>query len=179
MEKVFGIGFHKTGTKTLGRALEVLGYKVCGPRQDLLESVRQENYKTVFKIVNDYNAFQDNPWPLIYKTLDEKFPDSKFILTERDEEKWIRSVVNHFGSKEREMRKWIYGIGYPLGNEKTYLNTYRSHNTNVKEYFKNRPKDLLILDITSGEDWEKICLFLEKKIPDVGFPYMNKGNYSH
>ena len=29
--KVFCIGFHKTGTSSLGAALKILGYKVCGP----------------------------------------------------------------------------------------------------------------------------------------------------
>ncbi|MEE2776427.1 MAG: sulfotransferase [Acidobacteriota bacterium] len=32
MTKVFGIGFHKTGTSSLGAALEVLGYRVRAPR---------------------------------------------------------------------------------------------------------------------------------------------------
>jgi len=40
----------------------------------LLNSVKGKKYKSVFKVVNSYNAFQDNPWPLIYKTLDKKFP---------------------------------------------------------------------------------------------------------
>ena len=29
--KIFCIGFHKTGTKSLGLALGILGYKVTGP----------------------------------------------------------------------------------------------------------------------------------------------------
>ncbi len=29
--KIFCIGFQKTGTTSLGRALELLGYRVCGP----------------------------------------------------------------------------------------------------------------------------------------------------
>ncbi len=175
MSKVFGIGFHKTGTKTLGRALEILGYKVCGPRQDLLETIKQKNYKTVFKVAKDYDAFQDNPWPILYKTLDKKYPGSKFILTLRNKNSWIKSVVNHFGNKDREMRNWIYGIGYPLGNEELYVEVYRKHIADVKEYFKNRPDDLLVIDVTSGEGWEKLCNFLEKEIPRKAFPHVNKG----
>ncbi len=178
MIKVFGIGFHKTGTKTLGRTLEILGYKVCGPRQDLLETIKQKNYKAVFKAVNNYDAFQDNPWPLIYKTLDKKYPGSKFILTVRDEGKWIKSIVNYLGNESTEMRKWIYGIGYPLGNEKLYINVFKRHIADVKEYFKNRPNDLLITDLTAGEGWEKICPFLEKQIPEKDFPYANRGIYN-
>jgi hypothetical protein len=111
-------------------------------------------------VVNSYDAFQDNPWPLLYKTLDNNYPGSKFILTLRDENGCINSVVNHFGNKGREMRKWIYGIGYPLGNEELYLSVYNKHILDVKEYFRNRPNDFLTIDLTAGEGWERICPFL-------------------
>ncbi len=178
MNKVFGIGFHKTGSKSLGIALEILGYSVCGPRQDLLNSIKEKNYKSVFGIVKDYDAFQDNPWPLMYKKLDKKFPGSKFILTVRDEDKWIKSIVHYFGSKNTEMRKWIYGIGCPNGNEELYLNVYKKHILEVKEYFKNRPDNLLVIDLTAGEGWEQICPFLEKQFPEKNFPHVNKGIYN-
>ncbi len=37
-----------------------------------------------YELVAQYDAFQDNPWPIIYKGLDVKYPDSKFILMLRD-----------------------------------------------------------------------------------------------
>ena len=178
MNKIFGIGFHKTGTKTLKYSLEALGLNVCGPRQDLLEAIIRKKYRAVFKVVKDYDAFQDNPWPLLFKILDKKFPGSKFILTARNEDKWIKSIVNHFGDESTDMREWIYGIGYPLGNEEIYLNVFKRHIADVKEYFKNRPNDLLITDLTAGEGWEKICPFLEKQIPEKDFPYANRGIYN-
>ena len=73
------------------------------------------------------------------------------------------------------MRNWIYGIGYPLGNEELYVEVYRKHIADVKEYFKNRPDDLLVIDVTSGDGWEKLCNFLEKEIPRKAFPHVNKG----
>jgi len=96
MTKVFGIGFHKTGTKTLKQALTILGYKVSGPNLELVDELSQNKYDAAFELVNRFDAFQDNPWPLLYKTLDENFEGSKFILTRRDDEKWIKSVVNYF-----------------------------------------------------------------------------------
>jgi len=177
MNKIFGLGFHKTGTKTLKYTLEALGYNVCGPRQDLLDTIKQKKYRAVFKVVKDYDAFQDSPWPFLYKTLDKKFPDSKFILTIRNEDKWIKSIVNHFDIESNDMRKWIYGIGYPLGNEEHYIKVYKKHIADVMEYFKSRPKDLLVIDLTDGEGWERICPFLEKQYPEEDFPHVNKGDY--
>ena len=37
----------------------------------------------------------------------------------------------------------------------------------VREYFKVRPHDLLIIDVAAGEGWEKLCPFLEQPIPDA------------
>ena len=177
INKIFGIGFHKTGTKTLQGSLEILGYRVCGPRQDLLPLVKQGRYRGVFDVVERYDAFQDNPWPMLYKILDLEYPGSKFILTVRDEEKWIKSVVNYFGDKETSMRKWIYGLGSPKGNEELYINTFKKHNSDVKRYFLNRPDDLLVIDLTAGEGWEMLCSFLEKNQPREPFPHFNKGKY--
>lgn len=158
--------------------MEIIGYKVCnGPRHDLLNSVREKSLESVFKVVKDFDASQDNPWPLLYKELDNKYPNSKFILTVRYEEKWIKSLVNYSGYKSTDMRKWIYGIGYPLGNEELYINVYNKHIADVKEYFRNRPNDLLVIDLTVGEGWEKICSFPGKQIPNKDFPHTNKGTY--
>ena len=177
--KVFGIGFHKTGTATLGLALKELGFNVCGIRRDLVDKLIEKDYQSVFEIVDQFNAFRDNPWPLLYKELDEQYPNSKFILTYRQEKKWIKSVVNHFGIKETIMRRWIYGIGYPKGNESVYLNRYNSHNQNVLEYFEGRGKDFLQLSWEKGDGWEKLCDFLKKPVPDKPFPHANKRYYTY
>jgi len=174
MNKIFGIGFHKTGTSSLGDALEVLGYKVCGSRTDLAGDLMKGNLEPAFNIVELFDAFQDNPWPILYRELDKKFPNSKFILTIRDSDKWLESSVNYFGYSNTKMREWIYGVGHPKGNEQIFLNRYNKHNKEVLDYFKDRPNDLLIFSLENGDGWEKICSFLDKKIPSVPFPWANK-----
>lgn len=96
-DKVFGIGFHKTATASLGSALELLGYNLGGKfpidgpiSHDALALRAIESAK-------DYELFKDNPWPPLFKDLDRAFPGSKFILTIRDPDEWLRSVVRHFG----------------------------------------------------------------------------------
>ena len=180
MSKVFCIGFHKTGTTTLGQALEILGYRVCGPRRSLAENLQKGHLDPVWKITEQYDAFQDNPWPILFRELDQKYPGSKFILTYRDPDTWVRSAVNHFGKKPNAMRKWIYGkdFGFPEGNEDVYLNRFNQHYQDVKDYFKNRTEDLLEIDLATGDGWEKICPFLDQKMPDQPFPHANKRSYS-
>ena len=171
--KVFGIGFHKTGTTSLSNALSCLGYRVTGPNWVDHPNIAAEVYEMAFDLVKKFDAFQDNPWPILYRELDQKFPGSQFILTLRPSDEWIRSMVNHFNEKETPMREWIYGSGHPKNNEDIYVARYERHNREVLEYFKERSNDLLVLKITSGEGWEKLCPFLGEQIPAVDFPCAN------
>ncbi len=172
--KIFCIGFHKTGTKSLATALSKLGYSITGPNGVKDSKIAQNVYTMAHNLVKQYDAFQDNPWPIIYKEMDKSYPGSKFILTVRNTDSWIKSMVSHFGRRKTPMRKWIYGVGCPKGNEEIYIKKYENHNKDVLAYFKNRPNDLLILDLIKAEGWQKLCPFLEKEIPNILFPHRNK-----
>ncbi len=175
-QKVFGIGFHKTGTKSLGKALSVLGYHVCSQFGTKDSNIAATALPRAISIAKEYDAFQDNPWPLLYKELDKAFPGSKFILTICPTAEWLERTVRYFGSKETPMRKWIYGYGSPLGNESAYKARYNAHNTDVQNYFRVRSDDLLVLPLTQGVGWEPLCEFLEKDVPiNQPFPHLNRG----
>lgn len=174
--KVFCIGFHKTGTTSLAVALKILGYQVTGPNGVRDPNIAANVHNMIDKLTKKYDAFQDNPWPVMYRELDRKYPDSKFILTVRDSSAWIRSQVKHFGYKETPMRKWIYGAGCPKGNEELYINRYERHNEEVMAYFIDRPEDLIIMDLAKGDGWNELCVFLDKPVPDMSFPHANQGN---
>ena len=171
--KVFGIGFHRTGTTSLALALKLLGYRVTGENGINNPEIGKKAYEIASEYVEDFDAFQDNPWPLLYREMDADYPGSKFILTIRDEDSWIQSVLKNFGGKDTPARRWIYGAGDPAGNEDVYLARYRRHNAEVQEYFKNRPQDFLVMRITEGDGWEKLCPFLGHPIPDEPFPILN------
>jgi len=173
-KKVFGIGFHKTATSSLAIALAALGYRVTGPNGVNDPDIIQKVHTLTDQLVARFDAFQDNPWPLLYQELDRKFPSSKFILTIRPTDRWIKSVVRHFGAQSTPMRTWIYGVGVPLGNEDTYMARYERHNREVLDYFKDRPDDLLVMQITEGDGWEKLCPFLGLDPPPCPFPHVNK-----
>lgn len=173
-QKVICIGMHKTGTSTLGYALDKLSYSVVGARLDMTQHLLKNNIDVVLEEASKYDALQDVPWAVLYDKLDQKYPGSKFILTERNEDQWIKSVINHFGKLDIDLHRWIYGEGTALGNELIYLDKYRRHNKEVKEYFKNRPNDLLIFSLNDN-GWNELCEFLNCKVPPVEFPHANKG----
>ncbi len=174
--KIFGIGFHKTGTSSLGAALSILGYRVAGPFGATDPDIARKALPTALTLVEQFDAFQDNPWPIIYKELDERYPSSKFILTVRSTDEWIRSVVRHFGNETTPLRQWIYGVGSPLEQEDIYIKRYKAHNEEVLDYFRDRPKDLLVLEIADGSGWETLCPFLDRDIPSCDFPHANKSS---
>lgn len=175
LPKVFCIGFHKTGTTSLKAALKLLDYRITGPNGHGDPDIGANVESIARRLVPKYDAFQDNPWPIIYRFLDREFPGSKFILTVRPTDKWIASVSDHFGEKRTNMREWIYGPGRadPLGNESVYVERYERHNREVLEYFAGRPEDLLVLDLARDDGWTRLCPFLGHPVPDVPFPWRN------
>ncbi len=174
--KLFCVGFHKTATKSLGKALEILGYKTCGPIGVANPRISVDVFDVIAPYLQDYDAFQDNPWPLLYRELDARFPASKFILTLRPVDEWYASVCAHFGGKTTPMREWIYGVGDPINNRQCFVDRYARHNEDVKHYFADRPEDFLMLNITQGEGWEPLCRFLGKPVPKEPFPTENTKN---
>ena len=174
--KVFGIGFHKTGTSSLGEAFRVLGYRVTGPN-----GVHRKGMDTTMalsiahELLPKFDAFQDNPWANLFREMDREVPGSRFVMTVRPDEAWLSSVIGHFGPRSTPMREWIYGpgLGSPLGNEELYVERYRRHNREVLEHFADRPNDLLVMDITKGDGWELLCPFLGHDVVDAPFPHAN------
>ena len=169
------VGFHKTGTSSLGRALELLGYRVAGPfgvRRDLTDAELEAEAR---RRLERHDAVQDNPWPLLFDRLDEWEPGARFILTVRDADAWWQSVASHFGGTSTPMRERIYGVGDPIDQEARYRSVYEDHNRAVRDHFATRPDDLLELDLGTEPGWEPLCAFLDRPVPDRPFPHANRG----
>ncbi len=175
MQKVFGIGFHKTGTTSLASALTILGYRVTGPN-NVSEPDIGETYPALTRALSEqFDAFQDNPWPLVYREMDAQWPDAKFILTVRAPAAWIASQTGHFANVSTPMREHIYGVGRgaPIGNEDHYVAVMQAHNAAVRSYFADRPGKLLEMQFSAGDGWQELCGFLGHPVPDMPFPHSN------
>ena len=98
-QKVFCIGFWKTGTTSIYKAFTLLGY-----RSGRLINVGKEPKIGWIPYIkkSNYDAFTDDPMSFIYKDLDKNFPNSKFILTERDKKSFSNSYINYFKGTEFE-----------------------------------------------------------------------------
>jgi hypothetical protein len=179
LHKVFCVGFHKTGTTSMMEALTLLGYRVTGPNHVRDRDIAEKLDRVTAELSHAYDAFQDNPWPLVYRQMDGLHPGSRFVLTIRDEDRWLESALKHFRGKNTAMRALIYGPGaaHPRGNEALYRERLRRHNREVMEYFQDRPDDLLVIDVTREPSWERLCAFLGKPVPAIPFPHANKRDH--
>ncbi|WP_427450060.1 sulfotransferase family protein [Litorimonas sp. WD9-15] len=175
-QKVFGIGFHKTGTKSLRKALEILGYSVCGPVGARNHDIARDAIEIALDHAARFDAVQDNPFPPLFRELDAAFPGSKFILTTEDPDIWTARAVRYFGEQTTPMREWIYGEGSPVGYEDIYRTRFERHTADVLKHFANRPEDLLVWALTTEPGWSPLCKFLDLDIPaKIPFPHENRG----
>lgn len=165
--KVFCIGYNKTGTTTVGKAFAMLGYRNTSFNQKIWRKhyYQEGNYFKVLRYATKFDSFDDLPWlkEKMIKMLDEVFPNSKFIYLERDDDKWVESY-KRFVHKNS-------GV-YPDLDEG--IETYREHRKFVLEYFKDRPYDILHIDVKDENAFLKIAEFLGKNAPQNKLPHFNK-----
>lgn len=140
--KIFCIGYNKTGTTSLQAILRLYGYKLPIQKDQeirLSKAVFSTDYTEFKNFCTEYDAFQDMPFSqgLTYVAADALFPNSKFILTERDPDDWFKSLCN-FHKKifkipdlnklteqdVKEKFKYLYP-GYPYNNNERLLSSFK------------------------------------------------------
>lgn len=174
-DKIFIVGLHKTGTTSLAYFFERLGYLVTGPDTHLVAEIENNNFKEINNFLEKYDVFQDDPWYMIYPYLYTKFPNAKFILLERCESDWIDSVQRFYGEDRynNAVRRKFYGNANTIQNKKEYLQKYRSHNKEVKNFFSNK-ENFISISIANDKDAIRLQKFLNFKIKFTSFPHKNK-----
>ena len=93
--KIFGIGLSKTGTSSLARALEILGYRTRD-YPGIERYLRGDVTSVDLEVVDAHDALTDTPIPSFYRELDARYPGSKFVLTVRERQGWLLSCKKQF-----------------------------------------------------------------------------------
>ena len=204
--KVFCIGRNKTGTTSLKRLFLEQGYAVGSQRKAelLVDDFTKGSYQSLIDYVKKGGeVFQDVPFslPRIYQVLDEAFPGSKFILSIRNSpEEWYQSLVNFhadvLGKGRIPTREDLVNAEYAKKgyawqinrflynspeddpyNEEVLINSYLSHNQDVKEYFSDKPDQLLIVNLAEKGVTQQLNDFLQPRKPFEQIPWEKKGSY--
>jgi hypothetical protein len=178
--KIICIGMPRTGTGSLHRALSHLGIKsihLAGDKRTV-QQLRAGDYK--LDCLKENDAISDAPIPAIFPQLDTAFPGSKFIFTSRSLDSWIEShknvAFNRITPTPGSMRDFYRSILYGVNDfsEDRFRFVYSNHSQLVKSYFQHRSQDLLSMDLTQGDGWEKLCAFIDKPVPNSEFPRTNR-----
>lgn len=199
--KVFCIGQNKTGTTTVEAVLKSLGYKMGDQSKGemLFKEWQVRDFKNIVKLCKTADAFQDIPFSndFTYTVLDYAFPKSKFILTVRNnKDEWYESItrfhtklvgknrlptaddLKEFGYRYKgflwDAQQVKYGVDETtVYDYKIYTDQYELHNQRVKEYFKYRPQDLLILNLSEENAMERLYTFLGVDYNGEDMPHLN------
>ena len=152
--KIFIIGLPKTGTTSMARWFNDVGYNhrpwLRSYDLGLLALIDKE---FLYREADKFDSFDDMPWCKYYQYLAEHYPNAKFILTLRkDEFTWWDSFYNHAlraGPNEVDAL-WYEGVPIIEENSEYFINLYLQHRKLVNDYFRSQPHR--IIEYKVGED---------------------------
>ena len=182
--KIFCIGLNKTGTRSLSDALEILGYRSLhwggpepaaalrrGPEIRMAVERAVDEGRPLLEDIDDVDAYSDIlALSTNFDVLDRQYPGSKFILTIRDLGEWLDSRRRHVETNVERHERGEYSGTFLVVDYPGWTAERTEHERRVREYFGDRPHDLLVLDISAGQGWETLCPFFGVPVPDVPFP---------
>lgn len=201
--KYFCIGRNKTGTTSLKKAFEDLGFIVANQRKAELLTDQyyfDGNFEPIIEFCKTAQVFQDVPfsYPETFKYLDKAYPGSKFILTIRNSaDQWYRSLTRaharQFGrggyiptaedlQAATYVRKgYMYNVVRVHGtsdkapyDERTLTEHYERYNRCVREYFAGRPDDLLVINVAEPGAYQRFVEFVGVDSSYAEFPWENR-----
>ena len=197
--RVIGAGWGRTGTSSLKRALETLGFGPCHHMEEVIKNPKDvpEWERASCGETIDWKAFME-PWgacvdfpsSLYYRELMEAFPEAKVVLSVRDPESWYASMAvtivpmmmrfpisilgRHLPFIGAPQRVMISTPMFPLimrrfEEREHVLQAFRDHIEDVKQ---NVPAERLLV-FEAKEGWAPLCAFLGVPAPSEPFPRVN------
>jgi hypothetical protein len=193
---VIGSGFGRTGTASLKRALEMLGFGPCHHMEEVLSHPEQVAHWQAFvagkpvewdEVFKGYRSQIDWPGAHVWLELADAYPQAKVIHSIRPEDAWWTSFSATIGKlltvyKDMPLPPHVLAIaaameiaiiqqtfGCPPTDREGVLAAYRRRTEQVRAAIP--PERLLVFEVTEG--WEPLCAFLNVPVPDGPFPRTN------
>jgi hypothetical protein len=193
---VIGPGFGRTGTASLKRALEILGFGPCHHMEEVFENPAQvPHWQAVAArepvdwdvVFAGYRSQVDWPGAHPWRELAAAYPEAKVVLSVRPEEAWWNSfsatiarllagykdspapphVMNMLGAGQEMIE--VQTFGGPATDRQAAIAALRRRTEEVRAAIP--PERLLVFDVAQG--WEPLCAFLGVPVPREPFPRVN------
>jgi hypothetical protein len=192
--QVVGAGLPRTGTTSLGKALEVL---LGGPRHHMSAIPAHpfdlgENWSIALAggipdwdiIYDGYLSAVDWPTSAFWPEVSEHYPDALVVLSVRDSpHTWYESIAATVLPVARLALQPGWSAGRHLvdlferftgvtewDDPQTLMAAYERHNAEVRATL---PPSRLI-EWNANQGWQPLCMALDKPIPLQSFPWLNK-----
>lgn len=193
--RVIGAGFGRTGTESMKRALELLGYGPCHHMYEVLPNAQHyAEWQRIYDgaeppdwdhIYSGYSAAIDWPTAYYWREVTDHFPDAKVILTTRSPESWYdsfsRTILPAMRSSPAPKTRFTYHMlavstfGNRFDDPDHCIAVFEAQNAAVRASIA--PERLLEYELGSG--WEPLCAFLGCPIPDDPYPRGNASEEFH
>lgn len=180
-EKIFIIGLPRTATTSVCLAMLEQGFKTAH------NAYTQDSFSQA-QVLADTPIFCD------YRTLDKDFPNSQFIHLTRAPELWLPSIKQLLqrmlvnlqrtdGGFNPHIKRCYSEVFSPLTedniiSDEFLQDCYTRHQQGITEHFKDRPQDLLTIDVSDEESYFALLSFLnidKEKAREGGFKQINIG----
>jgi hypothetical protein len=197
--RVIGAGMGRTGTASLKRALETLGFGPCHHMEEVVKNPAEvptweaaaRGEKVDWAVfMNKWGSAVDFPAALYYRDLMAIYPDAKIILSLRDPKSWYQSMGETIHPALTRFPNSLIGpyLPYVSGPTRVTRNTWlrkemldrfaeRDHVIKMftdwnEEAKRVVPADrLLVFEAKDG--WEPLCKFLGVPVPSEPYPRVN------
>lgn len=193
---IVGAGFGRTGTRSLQKAVEMLGFSPCHHMYRVRSSAHQlELWQAISdgaapdwdEVFQGYSAQVDWPGAAYWREIATHFPQAKVILTTRDPDAWYDSMLQTIvpsatvgsevdpdpaGRAGSEIIRKVALERIFQGRifDRAYaLDCFARHRQDVIDSIE--PGRLLVFDVREG--WEPLSTFLGCNVPDLPFPSGN------
>ncbi len=196
--QVIGAGFGRTGTLSLKRALEELGF---GPTYHMQEAMRRPSHVRRWldyadtgeadwdALFAEFGSGVDYPVCCVWEELADHYRDAKVVLTVRDPEQWWESTISTIYGFRSAFSPWFQRAVPPAARLVEMVDrlvweglfdgrfTDREHATDLFTRHIERvrltcpPERLLVFEVADG--WGPLCAFLNVPVPDRPFPHLN------
>ncbi|KAI0409019.1 P-loop containing nucleoside triphosphate hydrolase protein [Xylaria palmicola] len=219
-KKLVVLSAPRTGTHGLYQALQKLGYspyhmaEVLKAGPPAIRIMREAMKAELFHEGTPYGRAEFDKWFANYDVIIEMpffmlrstlraYPDAKFLLTERDPEKWAASFLNTAGAVFTRLNSWpmrvfknfdgwtfdmdlfggrvlsyyTNGFGVTEEGRRALVENYKAYIAEVKRLVP--PEQLKVIRLEDGLGWNEICPYLGVPVPDVPWPSLNTPEEFH
>lgn len=186
--EVVCLGLFRTGTNSLKKALEILGYKKCHHFFEFCDHPEQEEYinnlcrketTDLNCLYRDYDCAADVPTALFPEEIFSQYPNALYVANTREIDSWYASCLETVFFEPKASKPhieclndfiWKDYFNDKFGEKEHAIKRFNEHYEHIRKII---PKNQLLDNYTVKDGWESLCHFLKKEIPTCPFPITN------